>query len=67
MTDTQPGREHPDGAPLDVAESSIWPFGVALGLTLLALGLVVHVLFGLAGVVLLGLGLWNWGTALRHG
>jgi hypothetical protein len=58
---------HTDSSQLHLPSPSVWPATVALALTLLALGLVVHVLFGAAGVLLLVLGLWNWAGELRRG
>jgi hypothetical protein len=67
VTDPHGSLPRTDGASPHAAEPSIWPAGVALALTLLALGLVVHLLFAAAGAVLLALSLWNWGGGLRHG
>ena len=67
MMDAHDRFQPTDGASLHGAEPSIWPAGVALALTLLALGLVVHVLFAAGGAVLLALSLANWGGELRHG
>jgi hypothetical protein len=67
MRDAHGSPRRTDGTSVHGAGPSIWPAGVALALTLLTLGLVVHLLFAAAGAVLLALSLWNWGGELRHG
>jgi hypothetical protein len=46
--------------------SSVWPFVVGGGATLLAFGVATSLLFSVVGLLLLGWGLSGWIAELRH-
>ena len=46
--------------------SSVWPFVVGGGVTLMAFGVAASLLFSVLGVLLLAWGLSGWIAELRH-
>jgi hypothetical protein len=54
------GHEH-------LPSSSVWPFTVAGGFTLLAFGLVTSLALSALGLVLLLWGVFGWIQDVRHG
>jgi hypothetical protein len=59
------GTGEPAGDDVYLPESSPWPFGVGLGVTLVLNGLLIGTWFLVPGVFLLGLSLAGWGRQSR--